>query len=103
MPKCRCLDCGTLTPSTRCPNCQRSRQRTRNRERPHYHGDYRTRRAAVLAEATHCWLCGQPLTSAPWPHPRSSTADHVTPGDSASELRAAHLGCNASRGAQPAD
>lgn len=95
-----CLDCGKLSPGTRCPDCRRARDRQRNATRPHYQGDYQRRRAALKATATHCWICREPLTGEPWPSPRSTTADHVVPGDPSSELRAAHLACNSSRGAR---
>lgn len=39
---------------------------------------YRANRAVVLAVATHCALCRRPLTDHPYPHPMSSTADHIT-------------------------
>lgn len=97
----QCLDCGKLTTRTRCPEHTRAKDRERTAGRTHYSGDYTKRRRDLLATATHCWLCGEPLTDYPWPHQLSSTADHVVPGDPNSELRASHLACNASRGNRP--
>jgi 5-methylcytosine-specific restriction endonuclease McrA len=62
---------------------------------------YRKARAAVLAYATHCHLCGK--TARPWD---PFVVDHVVPRalggpDIISNLRAAHRSCNARRGAKP--
>lgn len=66
---------------------------------------YRKARAKLLASATHCALCGQPLDHAAPARSRwSPTADHIVPlsqGGSLtapSNLRAAHYGCNSARG-----
>lgn len=103
MPRTRCLGCNQLTDTApRCDTCRRTKERQRNQARQGYYGTtYRTRRAAALNDATHCWICGEPLTPHPWPHPQSTSCDHVTPGDPNSELRPAHLGCNASRRRTP--
>lgn len=53
-----------------------------------------------------CHLCGEPMDLAiKWPDPRSFSVDHVVPISQAPELalsranvRAAHLGCNSSKG-----
>lgn len=103
MPKRRCIQCGTLTDRTRCPTCQRAKDRERNARRPHYHGDYQRRRNELVA-AAHAWgwpcaICHQPLhPDLAWPHPDSTTADHVNPGDPNSPLRPAHARCNSARG-----
>jgi hypothetical protein len=97
-----CLDCGAPSTGPRCPEHTRAKDRERTAKRTHYSGDYVKRRADLLATSTHCWLCGEPLTGYPWPHQLSSTADHVVPSDANSELRAAHLACNAGRGNRPA-
>lgn len=62
-------------------------------------------RKAILANATHCAICGGPLNpDAPPRTPWSSTVDHQQPrsrgGDhfDPANLRAAHLKCNSSRG-----
>lgn len=96
MPRRPCLACGHRLAEPgkpRCSACERDHQRQRNASRPHYDGDYAARAAVVRANATVCWLCGEgPRPSDPW------QADHVKPGNPASELRPAHRSCNASRG-----
>jgi 5-methylcytosine-specific restriction endonuclease McrA len=72
-------------------------------------------RQKVLASAKHCALCGEPLDfDAPPRSPRSPSVDHIIPlavlrqyppaerrrlSISSENLRAAHYGCNSSRGA----
>lgn len=62
-----CLDCGALSPNTRCRPCQirhgneRYAKRGTSTERG-YGSAYRQRRAGVLADATHCDTCGEPFT-----------------------------------------
>ena len=106
MPPRRCISCGTLAPRTRCQDCQRAWDRQRNARRPHYQDGYAARRNAAVAYwhaiGAHCHLCGEPLEpERRWPDPRSTTADHLTPGDPDSELAPAHARCNSSRGARP--
>lgn len=53
-----------------------------------------------------CWLCGQWIDpDLKSPHPKSWTADHVTPiasgGHNHGELRPAHRDCNTRRGKTP--
>lgn len=52
-----CINCGTLTRSTRCAPCQRTWDRTRNANRTQYHGNWerhsRQTRAAWIAEHGH--------------------------------------------------
>jgi hypothetical protein len=76
---------------------------------------YRKARAQVLRQATLCSLCGGPLDfGAPPRSPRAPSADHLMPvkllagldpktaaqlASDPAGLRAAHIGCNASRGA----
>ena len=80
----------------RCKEHERQHNTTRNRQRTHYHGNYRQRAAQVRATATHCWICNEgPRPNDPW------QADHLVPGDPNSPLRAAHRSCNASRGNTP--
>ena len=90
-----CIDCGQLTPATRCPTCQRTRERTRSAARPprpHYAGNYDKRAKAIRDTATSCWICGQgPQPGNPW------QADHINPGDPHSPLAAAHRSCNITR------
>lgn len=62
-------------------------------------------RAAVLATATDCWICGDPLRfDVKAPHPLSPSVDHLTPLQHGGELldpanlAACHLRCNVRRG-----
>jgi len=62
-------------------------------------------RARVIAEETHCALCGKPVNKTlKFPHKRSPTVDLRVPlslGGSQRDrtnLRLAHFDCNASRG-----
>ena len=101
--KVRCIDCRRQCTQTRCTSCQRARDRARNHTRPQYAGDYQQRRTGLINEAhatgAPCWICGHPLQpDAAWPHPLTTTADHVRPGDPTSPLAPAHLGCNSARG-----
>lgn len=94
-----CIECGTLSPTTRCTACHHKHQRTTAKPKPpraHYAGDYRKRAAQVRATATHCWICGQTARpNDPW------QADHLNPGDPNSPLLPAHRSCNAARGNRP--
>lgn len=65
---------------------------------------YRARAAALRRKRLPCWICHRPIDyKAPWKHPMSFTADHVTPmahgGNLYGELKPAHRGCNSRRGA----
>lgn len=91
-----CLDCGTVTPASRCPACMSALNArldaARIGKRDHYAGDYYERAAAIRNSAHTCWICGQPARlDDPW------QADHVVAADPASELRAAHRSCNIAR------
>lgn len=62
------------------------------------HRAYREARQRLKDEAPWlCWLCGQPISRMPFPHPQSWTADHVVPlaeggaPDDVTNLRPAHL------------
>src|SRR5437870_6911013 len=89
-----CLECGTPTShGPRCPACAPP---------PRGHAHQQARRQ-TLSEETLCWLCGEPA------RPNDPlTADHIiaraTAGpnavllDTRSNMRAAHLSCNSSRG-----
>ncbi len=101
-PPRQCLDCHTLiaTGQPRCPNCTTRHQTPRNRRKQNLYGNpiYKTARAQLLANATHCWICGQP------PTPNDPlTADHIIPlarqhgPANHTDLRAAHRSCNARR------
>jgi len=62
--------------------------------------------AQVLREESECWLCGHPIDVNAPPRSRwSGSVDHVIPlklgGASARHnTRAAHYGCNSSKGAR---
>jgi 5-methylcytosine-specific restriction endonuclease McrA len=74
-----CQDCGTITSSTRCPRCQQSRDRTRNRERTHYRGDWPALSRKLRVE----WIerCGYVCPGWHTPaHPATDlVVDHVQP------------------------
>jgi 5-methylcytosine-specific restriction endonuclease McrA len=66
------------------------------------HYRYRRNRARVIRNTTVCELCGGDLyPDLPWPHPLSTTADHIVPvsegGHNNSALRAVHNQCNRNR------
>ncbi len=90
-----CLNCGTLTNHTRCIICQRAHDKIKNNKpKPaHRRGSYQRRAKQVVAQATHCWLCGKgAIINDPF------TADHVIAGDPESPLLPAHRSCNSRRG-----
>jgi hypothetical protein len=102
-----CLICGALGRGTRCDrhqaewNSQRESKKNANpirqaKKRELYGGDYRRRRAAVLATATHCHICREPLGAGD-----RVEADHLVPGDPNSPLAPAHRLCNQRRGDKP--
>lgn len=74
-----CLDCGTLTTTTRCTTCQQAADQQRNARRTHYHGNWttlsRTTRDAWVAQ--HGWTCPGYGTTPPHPA-RNLTLDHTT-------------------------
>lgn len=74
---------------------------------------YRENRTRILRGSPACHICGQPIDTS-LPHwivstdgrrtinPMAATADHIIPvakggGDSLSNLKPAHMGCNRSR------
>jgi 5-methylcytosine-specific restriction endonuclease McrA len=64
MPRRPCLQCGTLTPGTRCPYCTRDRDRARgSRQQRGYDRAYEQARDTAIRGATHCATCGQPFTT----------------------------------------
>jgi 5-methylcytosine-specific restriction endonuclease McrA len=74
-----------------------------------YGGSYQSRRGRVLLgllarQGGACWLCGKPIdVGLCWPDRMSISLDHVDttrgPGfNSIANWKAAHLGCNSSRG-----
>lgn len=84
-----CTICGTPSTTTRC-----QQHPPTSYGRPH-----RRASATTMANATVCWICGQP------PHTNDPlTADHITPLARQGQHRpdnyaAAHRSCNSSRGA----
>lgn len=76
---------------------------------PRYSNGHRARqlRARVLAEETHCALCGQPVdTTLPARHPAAPEVDHLVPVARGGALYARdnaaliHRACNAWKGAR---
>lgn len=66
-----CLDCGTPTPNTRCPPCQRAHQRRRpTRTARGYGPNWQRIRSQILANQPTCAIC----RTAP-----ATTVDHITP------------------------
>lgn len=98
-----CLDCGTLSPATRCPPCARARDNTRyarrgTRQQRGLDTEYDRNRAIILASATVCAICGRPGTPTD-----PLTAGHITDrqhgGTNAlTNLRAEHASYNYSQG-----
>ena len=85
-----CIECGTLSASTRCVICQREREA--KRPRSHYAGSYSRRAREVREGAVVCWVCGEGAKdSDPW------QADHIYPGEPDSPLLPAHRSCNIRR------
>jgi 5-methylcytosine-specific restriction endonuclease McrA len=86
-----CITCGRISSTPRCPE--------HTRKKPYSTAEYRVARAQTLAEEKVCWICGgEPTTDDPL------VADHLLPtsdgGKSTrSNMHAAHLRCNARRGA----
>ena len=68
--KRRCLDCSTLTTSTRCPACTRAKDRKRGttsaRGYGYQHQQRKAQDEAVTLETDPCPKCGQPLGPPPW-------------------------------------
>jgi 5-methylcytosine-specific restriction endonuclease McrA len=59
-----CLDCGTLTPNTRCPTHTRTRDQARgSRQARGYDRAYEQARDAAIRNATHCATCGDLFTT----------------------------------------
>ena len=70
------------------------------------HRAYRRNRARVLRNSDVCHWCGRLLDpEVAFPHPMSSTADHLHPikdgGQNTGVVVAAHLGCNQARNRKP--
>jgi len=102
-----CLVCGSLTTNaSRCDVHQAEIRRIRDakyntpeklaKKRLMYGGDYQQRRKQVLANATHCSICNEPLR----PGDRVE-ADHIDPGNPHSALAPAHRLCNQRKSNKP--
>ena len=73
MPLRRCLDCRTLTSSTRCPACKARRETTRRPSfRARYGNQEAVKRQAVARDGLVCTLCGAPVDG-----PGQAHLDHV--------------------------
>lgn len=69
-----CIDCGTPTPRTRCPDCQRNHDHNRNARRTQYQGDW----PKLSRQAREQWLATHGLVCPGWEvptHPVNSIAD----------------------------
>ena len=98
-----CLECGVLSYEHRCPThlaAYRARSLNRynsiNRKEKKnnlYDANYQRQRKALRANATNCYLCGDPFT----PNDKIEI-DHVLPSmQSASPLAPTHRRCNSSK------
>jgi len=105
-----CLDCGTLSPTTRCPTCTRPRERartqTKRQTRPRPSRSEDARRADTVA----AWRAHHGNWCPGWhrnPHPATDlTADHIHPvaagGTEAGPLTVLCRSCNGRKQATPA-
>lgn len=101
-----CLDCGTLSPDSRCRPCALGRERERDqrrgtRQQRGLDTTYDRNRRILLAEAQVCAVCGRPGTDGD-----PLTAGHITPrsqggGNGMDNLRAEHASFNYSHGRSP--
>lgn len=98
-----CIDCGTLTPNTRCPIHTRARSRARDQQRGSRQqrgldNTYDRNRSILMANATVCAICHRPPTATD-----PLTADHIVRrehggGNDLANLRAVHASWNYSQG-----
>lgn len=60
-----CIDCPKLTTKTRCPDCERAKDRARGTASERgYDADFeRAKRQPEYVNATHCAECGEPFTA----------------------------------------
>lgn len=87
MPIRHCLDCGRLTPNTRCPTHQRQRDNSTTRG----YGTHHQQQRAILADTlpTPCYYCGHIIPpTARW------VAAHIIDGNPTSPRVVAHPDCN---------
>ncbi len=97
-----CLDCGDLTPATRCEACQSERDRRINQQRGGAHARGYTRSwqrtaAHVKQQQPVCEVCGSTA---------DLTVDHITPKarggtDAVDNLRTLCRRHNSAKGARP--
>lgn len=86
-----CLACGRITAGRYCTSCALTTKTYASQE-------YKANRAALLATATQCWVCGgKPTADDPF------TADHIVGlgaggSHAMTNLQPAHESCNKSRG-----
>jgi 5-methylcytosine-specific restriction endonuclease McrA len=95
-PKRTCVECGRII--ERGSRCSLHPRTPLNRTRA-----YRDLCHRIIANSTHCGICGEPLHANPKDKP---VVDHVIPRslggtDDASNLQAAHRSCNARKSATP--
>ena len=101
-----CIECGTLSRATRCPQHQQAhdqakaaRQDTparRAKKAALYNPAYKRQAQWIRNTAIACHLCGGGAKPGdPW------QADHIVPSDPNSPLAPAHRSCNARRGNKP--
>lgn len=98
----QCIDCGQLSPKTRCPTCRsaKEQQRAATRGNTTQRGlgwEYQQARKTLLADHPACVYCGEP----------ADTADHDTPRSEGGtnhpeNLLPACAHCNYSRGGKTA-
>lgn len=81
-----CLDCGTLSQGSRCPDHARARDRIRVARRGRiYKGDWQARARQQVSDEPWCAWCGAST---------DLVADHVVAGDPASPTQTLCRSCN---------
>jgi len=100
--------CPEMTEGTRCPDHEHARQKAKAKaegtfREKGYDAEYDRNRARVLAEETHCWLCGHPVDKAlSGKLPDGPSVDHRIPisaggGNGRDNLSLSHNRCNSGR------
>lgn len=99
MPRRECIDCGTLTAGSRCPECTRAKDRARGTTTQRGLGwEHQQAARALLADATVCAICHLPPTA-----DDPLTAGHLIPRDfggtsEADNYQPEHRSCNVRKG-----